>query len=269
MTRLRWIVALAVLALVTGCGSAGTAMRSPTPAAHTAGAASPAQNASSSATGHADAQLFAYGMASDSEASISALLSSVAGPVMHSYIRLQALEAAAYAAEGQAGQPGTVTRILGGFQICFGTQGCQSFTGFRSDATGHITDLAVDGQLISGRLAVGSDRTGSGLAISSVAAYLPTSTGMVTVVFEVRNIGHSVVGQVNPAFLPVLVTSDGHQSSYDSANSLIPGPLQPAESVAVVAVFDTRTITGQFSLRTNDQIEQVLVTSDLRKPPQP
>jgi hypothetical protein len=186
---------------------------------------------------------------------------------MPSYIRMQALEAEVLAGEGQAVTAGSVTRIHDGFQICWGGgQGCQSFTGFRVNITGHITDLAVDGQLISGRLAVGTNSTGSGLAISGAYAYLATSTGTVAVVFDVRNIGQQTVGAFNPAFLPVFVTSDGRQLSYDNASSILPGPLQPGESVAAYAMFDTRTITGQFSLRTNTQTEQVLVTSEIRTP---
>ena len=143
---------------------------------------------------------------------------------------------------------------------------CESYTGFRSDMSGRITDFLVDGQSVSGRLAIGADSTGSGLAISSVSSGLSTETGSVVVIFKVRNVGQETVGDVNPAFLPVFVTSDGSQLNYDTTNSVLPGPLQPGASIAVIAVFDTRTITGQFSLRTNNQTGQILVATTFHRP---
>jgi hypothetical protein len=88
----------------------------------------------------------------------------------------------------------------------------------------------------------------------------------VIVFFKVRNVGQQTVGSFNPAFLPVFVTSDGSQFNYDTSSSLLPGPLQPGESVAVMAVFHTRAITGHFSLRTNDQTEQILAATTLHRP---
>jgi len=124
----------------------------------------------------------------------------------------------------------------------------------------------VDGQLISGRLAVGTDSTSSGLVLSSVYSYLSTYDHRVYVTFKVRNIGSRTLGTVNPAFLPVLVTPDGTQFSADIAHSLLPNPVLPGESVVVSAAFDTQTITGRFSLRGNGQGNgQALVTSEIHK----
>ena len=182
------------------------------------------------------------------------------------YIRTQALLDEAYAAAGQSAQPGSVTQIPRGFQSCWPQTPCESYTGFRSDASGRITDFLVDGQSVSSRLTIGADSTGSGLAVSSVTAYLTTQTGSVAVVFKVRNVGQQTVGDASPAFLPVFVTSDGSQFNYDTSYSVLPGPLQPGASVAVIAVFNTRMITGQFSVRTNNQTEQVLVATTLHRP---
>lgn len=178
---------------------------------------------------------------------------------------MEALLNGAYAAAGQPVQSGSVTEIPKGFQTCWSGASCQSFTGFRWDASGRITDFLVDGQPISGRLALGADSTGSGLDISSVSGYLSTETGSVIVVCSVHNVGQQTIGNVNPAFLPVFVTGDGSLFNYNISDSVLPGPLQPGESVAVIAVFNTRAITGQFSLRTNNQTEQVLVRTTLRK----
>lgn len=159
-----------------------------------------------------------------------------------------------------------MTQISGGFQSCWSATRCQSYTGFRSDASGRITDFLVDGQSVSSRLAVGADSTGSGLAIISVSAYLSTETGTVVISFRVQNVGQQTVGSVSPAFLPIFVTPDGSLFNYENSDSALPGPLQPGESVAVIAVFDTRDITGQYSLRTNNQVEQIFVSTGLHRP---
>lgn len=122
-------------------------------------------------SGHSKALLFVDGLAKETVASISGLRGLVAGPVMLSYLRDQALQLQAMADAGQQQQPGSVTRIPNSFQICGPGSPCDSFIRFRSNNTGHITDLAVDGQLLSGRLAVGASNTSSGLVLSSVYSY--------------------------------------------------------------------------------------------------
>jgi hypothetical protein len=145
---------------------------------------------------------------------------------------------------------------------CWPGQGCTSYTGFRSDTSGRITDFLVNGQ--STPLAIGKDSTGSsGLAVTDVSADVEDQTGTTVVVFRVRNLGQQAIGSYTPAFLPVFVTPDGSQFSYDSSTSVLPGPLLAGESVAAIAVFHMRTIIGQFTLRTNDQTEQVLVRTTL------
>jgi hypothetical protein len=261
---------LAGAAVIAGCGGTAVHHAAPTPA-HSTAATAPAPTAThapASASASANAQLFAYGLASDTVASVSSLRSSVAGPVMSHYLTYQSIRSEAAAAAGQPYPPGTVTRIPGGFQICADSSSggvCQSLTGFRSDATGRITDLAVDGQLISARLAIGPNTSGSGLTLTGVTSYLNTTTGVVFIACTVRNISGQTVGSFSPPFLPVFVIPDGTQLNYDTTYSVLPGPLRPGESSPVIVEFDTRVITGHFSLRANDQTGQILVASTLRK----
>jgi hypothetical protein len=208
-------------------------------------------------------------LASGSPASIRSARDSVAGPVMTPYIRMQALLSEAAAASGQPEDVCSVTAISGGgYQICYPQgQGCQSFSAFRSDATGRITGMDVDGQPVSARLAVGPSDSEHGLVLTAVASYLGTSTGHVDVIFRVRNVSNHDISTGSPPFLPVFVTSPGGaQFNYDDFDSAIPGPLRPGESAAVVAAFHTRSFTGTISLRTNNGFEAILVSSRLRKP---
>ena len=78
--------------------------------------------------------------------------------------------------------------------------------------------------------------------------------------------GGHVVGNGNPAWLAVFDPSGGGVFQEDDSKSVIPGDLQPGESAVEVVAFATRTVTGEFSLRTNDQLETVLATSVLRTP---
>jgi len=198
----------------------------------------------------------------------SSLASAISGPVMRNYARFQALLAEANAASGSPETPETVSTIAGGYQDC-GTDSngntiCDSLTGFRTDASGRITDLAVNGHLISPRLAVGASNIGSQLAISNVVAYRLVSIGEVVVIYKARNITSHVVGNGNPAFLAVFDPSSGGQFQEDDTNSTLPGNLQPGESAIESAAFATRTVTGQFSLRSNDGYMAVLAASTLR-----
>jgi hypothetical protein len=58
--------------------------------------------------------------------------------------------------------------------------------------------------------------------------------------------------------------SGGGQFQEDDNHSTLPGNLQPGESAVEYAAFATRTVTGQFSLRSNDGYFAVLAASTLR-----
>jgi hypothetical protein len=127
--------------------------------------------------------------------------------------------------------------------------------------------MNVDGQPISPPAGMGAPAHGSGLVLTDVGSYLGTSTEHVGVIFRVGNVSNHDITTGSPPFLPVFVTSPGGaQLNYDDSASVIPCPLQPGESAAVVAVFDTRIFTGTISLRTNNGFEAILVSSRLRKP---
>jgi hypothetical protein len=85
------------------------------------------------------------------------------------------------------------------------------------------------------------------------------------VIFKVRNISNHGLADSDPAFLPVLVTPGGTLLNYDFQASVIFGSLQPGQSAAVYAIFDTRTFTGTLIVRSNGG-EFPLVSSKLRKP---
>jgi hypothetical protein len=259
--------AMAALLAAAGCGTSAPSPQATVTVTAPPTASSSSQQASSLA--RANARLLMSALASGSPASIRSARDSVAGPVMTPYIRMQALLAEAAAASGQPQDVGSVTAISGGgYQICYPQgQGCQSFSAFRSDATGRITGMDVDGQPVAARLAVGPSDSQHGLVLTAVASYLGTSTGHVDVIFRVRNVSNHDISTGSPPFLPVFVTSPGGaQLNYDDFDSAIPGPLRPGESAAVVAAFHTRSVTGTISLRTNNGFEAILVSSRLRKP---
>jgi len=195
----------------------------------------------------------------------ASLASSVAGVEMSRYVR-QVLKSKAYAASGTPGPSASVTQIPGGFQLCWPGVACQAVTGFRSNASGRITDFLVNDQPVSSRFAIGADGAASGLAISSVSAYLSNLSGITGVIFSVRNVSDGMIGDASPAFLPVFVTPDGTLFNCDLTKSILPGPLQPGESDPAIAIFDTSATTGRFSLRANTQLEQVLVSTTLHRP---
>jgi hypothetical protein len=108
-------------------------------------------------------------VAGNSASALSSLGGSVSGAVMDAYIRHEALLDEAYAAKGQQPYPAeSVTQIPGGYQMCVSSN-CESFTRFRFDASGRITDFFTHGEMTSKRLAVGASGTGSGLEISVLA----------------------------------------------------------------------------------------------------
>jgi hypothetical protein len=261
MTQLRRFTALAIVALLAGCGSAGTVAQSPTAVMSSRPATAAAARSSAPASvAAANAKLIADALASNSASVISALASSVSGAMMGAYIRHEALQAEAYAAEGQPFSAEPVYQIPGGYKICSPSTTCESFTSFRSDASGRITDLYANGGMVSKRLAVGADSTGSGLEISDVSSLTSFSNGVTYVTFRARDISWHPVN-TDPPFIPVFVASDGSRFEYDVAQSAMPSSLQPGQSAAVSIGFDTDKIAGQFSLTENGPGNTIVSTT--------
>lgn len=259
-------VAVAIAALA-GCGSSATSHSSapPTASAQTTRAASPSAS-SVTVVANINERRLAYWLAEASPNPVS-LASAISGPVMLAYARFEALLDEASAASGSPNTAETVSTIPGGYQDC-GTNSnggttCNSLTGFHTNASGRITDFAVNGHPISPRLAAGASATRSQLAISDVIAYRLVSIGEVVITYKARNITSHVVGNGNPAFLAVFDPSGGGQFQEDDFNSTTPGNLQPGETAIEYAAFGTHTLTGQFSLRTNDGYMSVLASTTL------
>lgn len=91
-------------------------------------------------------------------------------------------------------------------------------------------------------------------------------TPWVYVAYKVRNVSGQVFGNGNPAWLAVFDSSGGPEFQEDENNSVIPSDLQPGGSAVELVSFATPAVTGQFTLRSNDQLETVLATSVLRTP---
>lgn len=103
----KYLVGLAALGvIIVGCGSATpvTHSASSQPPSHSATIHSSATPISSSSSGAsvaaANAKLIAYALASESASEVSSVSTSLAGPVMPYYIRMEAIWDAAYAAAG-------------------------------------------------------------------------------------------------------------------------------------------------------------------------
>jgi hypothetical protein len=80
---------------------------------------------------------------------------AISGAVMQDYARFESLKAEADGASGSPDQPETVTPAADGYRLCAddnGSETCDALTGFRADDAGKITDLEVNGQLVSPRL---------------------------------------------------------------------------------------------------------------------
>ncbi len=260
---------------IAGCGSHSSSTQALPSGARTSSAASSpsaAETASVAKKGMATARLIAQALVDHSYTKLLALKSDVAGPVMPSYLQMEALWDEIDAATGSPGQPGTVTSIADGFKICYAKQGgCQSLTDFHWDSAGRITDFEVGGLLISPRLAVGGSYSSSGVTFISVYSYVGTGDGEVNVVFEARNTsGHALGSAKQPAFLPALVTAVGTQLPFNTAASIVTnGPIPSGTVTGGLAVFDTTVFTGQFILRSDTSKEQTLAAATLRKVPAP
>jgi hypothetical protein len=258
-------VAAAALALAA-CGAATAQHPAAShPATHTAAPFPPSAQAKAGAAAKANDRAFAYGEAA-SVIDAGTLRGTVAGPVMVPYVRFQAAATQAAAASGSPIPAQSVTPVPGGYNLCGddgnGGTSCVAYTAFQHNAAGRITGVSVGGQPVAGRIATGPDNTGSTLAITNVEAYRVVSSGQVDVTFTVKNISSAALTG-SPPFLAIFNPTGGGQFNEDDNSSILPGSLQPGESAAAVAVFDTHAITGTFSLRTNDGYESVLTSTTL------
>lgn len=240
---------LAVLVFFSLAGCSSSIVSSPAATVPSSASQSPAPLrtvAVPASTAAAHAKVLAYALAGTSASVMLKALSSVSGPVMDAYVRHEALVDEAYAEAGQD-QPESASKIPDGYQLCYsGT--CQSLTGFRSDASGRITDFFSEGAL-----AVGAGSTGSGLEISDVSLLAAPAAGIMFVTFEAHDMSWTPVN-TDPPFLPVFVASDGSRFQYEVQDSLMPSSLQPGQSAAVDIAFDTADTSGQFSLTENDSL---------------
>jgi hypothetical protein len=75
-----------------------------------------------------------------------------------------------------------------------------------------------------------------------------------------------VLGNGSPAWLAVFDPTGGGEFQEDDSNSYLPTDLRPDESAVEAVVFDTRTPTGTFTLRTNDQLMSVIASCTLQSP---
>ena len=275
--KARWLLrssvsATAVLTLAAcGTGAAHDHDTSHSAKASTAASHSPAPSASAmtKAVAAANERTLAYWLATP-PTDISGVAHAVSGQLMTSYVRFQSLIYAADAESGRPDGPQSVSLIPGGY-LLHGTDNngspfSYSLTGFRTDAVGRVVEMNVNGRPIPAKnLAVGRAATGSQVAISDVYSYLPADIGSVVVAFRVRNVRGQALANGSPAFLPVFDPVGGAQFSYEYRDSIFPDSLQPGESAVGYAVFGTRKVTGIFSLRSNDQLMSVLVSTTLHK----
>jgi hypothetical protein len=187
------------------------------------------------------------------------MTSAISGPVTQNFTEFEALVTEAAIAFDDPNKPGRVSTIPDGYKWCEtdGTS-CESLTGFRSDTQGRITNFAVNGHLISTQLAIGASSNGLQIAISDVIAWQATPDEML-VVYKARSITSHDMGPGNPVFLPIFNPSTGGQLPEDSSESILPGNLKPGESAIEYTAFDTRTVTGRFSLRSNNAANYMAV----------
>lgn len=184
------------------------------------------------------------------------IASAVSGPVMRAYDGFEAEQTQANNAAGQPVSPGTVNYIgHGGYQACFDSN-CLTMSDWRTDAAGRITDLSVNGQPVSDRVAVGRSTIGSRLALSHVVAIRAAdASNLVLIAFKVKGLRRLEGGD----FLAQFDTADG-QFQQDYSQSELPSTLNPGESSYAVAVFDTAKVAGTLILRLNDGPEVYVST---------
>jgi hypothetical protein len=272
------ITVLAVLAVLAaaGCSSSGAqhpakAQSSPAKAATTPGATQQAAAATSASTAVANANKLRFvTWLTGTLTNPGNISSTVSGPVMLAYIQIENLQGLAAAAVGHPVPRETVSTIPGGYKGCVHVNGgtyCDTFTGWLTDASGRITDLNVDGQLVVSAIATCSPAVGNQLAITDVVAYRPTATSAnMELDYKVRNISGRVFGNGSPAWLDILVPTGQIQLREDDTESILPRSLQPGESAVEALVFDSSTPTGRLTLRTNNQQQSVIASCTLRTP---
>jgi hypothetical protein len=274
-TNITMLAALAALA-AAGCSSTGAqhpaaAQSSPAKAAITPGATQQpaAETSANTAVANANERRFVNWL-TGTLTNPGNISSTVSGPVMLAYIQIENMNAVAAAAYGHPVPPETVTTIPGGYKGCAivnGSTYCDTFTDWLTDASGRITDLNVDGQLVMSAIATCSGAAGNQLAITDAVAYRPSAaSNIVEVDYKVRNISGHVFGNGSPAWLDILNPSGGNQLREDDTSSILPRSLQPGESAVEALVFDTPTPTGTLTLRTNDQQQSVIASCTLRTP---
>jgi hypothetical protein len=250
-TNIAILAAPAALASV-GCSSAG---------AH-----HPAHSSSTKTVASSNERSFVNWLAraSTDPAQIS---STISGPAMLAYAQIEAMNAVAADPRGHPISPETVSLILGGYQGCGtdnGTTFCGSFTDWVTNASGRITDLNIDGQLVSQKIAICSPNGGGQLAFSDVVAYLPTQSGYVQLDYQARNASGHVFGNCKPAWLNVFDPTGGGALQEDRAASNLSGDLQSGKSAVEAVVFATQTPTGSFTLCANDKRQSVIASCTLR-----
>jgi hypothetical protein len=248
------------IALV-GCGAGH---HTPRPAATVAAspravsAASPAVSAVSATTNE---RLFADGLSQ----SIPVMPARVVGgAVMRPYARFEHAYGAAWGAVGQPDSGGSVTRIAGGFKLCWpdtgNGAGCDAFTQLTTNHAGQVTGVSVNGQPVAGRIATAPAATSDGLRISGVVAYrLTGAQDEVAVAFKLADDGYRPVNTS-----PALLASLGGASD-DSAQDALPSTLAPGDTLYAVAGFDITQVTGLFCLQPNDGFGEHLPCTTLRK----
>lgn len=265
------IIAAAILA---DCASSHPAAAGPSPkASEPSGPASTAGPHSSSVAivspsiEAAIERRFAYWLAASAPQYSPQVARLISGPFMRAWSLTWALTADADAANGNPDEANSVTRVKGGYRLCgqdsSGSRFCNTFTGFQFNSAGRITGFLANGEHPRG-ISAAPPSAGTQLALSKVVAAYYLANGVVVVDFQVRNITTHVVGSVNPAFLAVLDVAGGGQYTENDSSSSLPGPLQPGESAVAYAAFATHATTGEFSLRSNDQIMTVLASTTLR-----
>jgi hypothetical protein len=274
-TNITMLAALAALA-AAGCSSTGAqhpaaAQSSPAKTATTPVATQQpaAATSANTAVANANERRFVTWL-TGTLTNLGNISSTVSGPVMLAYIQIENLNAVAAAAYGNPVPAETVTTIPGGYKGCAtvnGSKYCDTFTGWLTDASGRITDLNVDGQLLVSAIATCGAATGSQLAITDAVAYRPSAASkIVQLDYKVRNISGHVFGNGSPAWLDILDPTGGAQLREDDTSSILPSSLQPGESAVEALVFDTPTPTGILTLRTNDQHQSVIASCTLRTP---
>jgi hypothetical protein len=162
---MKGIAVLTFAALGIALAGCGAGHQTPSPAATVTitispqgtPAASPEASSPDSAT--ANERMLVDGLA----ASISVIPARVvAGPLMRAYARFENAYRAALGAVGNPSPSGTVTKMTGGFKLCYPATGsygpsCEAVTQFTTNQAGQVTGVSVKGQPVASRIATAPD----------------------------------------------------------------------------------------------------------------